>query len=159
MSAKRRGKGLSKKNSVWYFDSRRQPTMKKVEILFSNYATREFKDFNKKPEVNISICNRKNITTKGLDEGLAKVTMLNPLDFYKIIRWVRRGNINLHQFDEQKIVFYNYPLKPIQGMEIENPGNFFICMEQDRLTKNWLFAIRAEEYLRAQGYRIACLER
>lgn len=158
MSTKRRGPGLKGKKSIWYFDGRSQPTMKKVESMISGVMIRKFTLSRKKPHVNIAICNRGNITLRDLDEGLADVIMLNPLDFYKIFRWLKKGSLDFSKFRGCKIVFYNFPVRTELGSALRNPGNFYICLENDMvMERNWIFTVRAEEYLRAQGYKIACL--
>ena len=158
MSTKRRGPGLKGKKSIWYFDKRGQPTMKKVKRLISRFISLRFEPFKKAPAVNIGIHNLNQITTRGLDEGLRDVIMLNPLDFYKILRWIRRGDLDFSRFKEQKIVFYNYPvIMSVTGVMMNDPGKFYICMQEDKVDDKWVVTILGEEFLRAQNYRIACL--
>lgn len=158
MSTKRRAPGLRRKRAVWYFDNRSQPTMKKVERMISGPIKRIFESQKKKPVVTIAACNRDKIITRSLDEGLADVIMLNPLDFYKIFRWINRKTLDFSRFRGQKIVFYNFPIISYIGSSLDNRGKFYLCLEGNTSIENdWIFTVRAEEYLRAQGYRIACL--
>ncbi len=129
--------------------------------MLSGIVSQKFEPYKKKPVININHHNRRNFTTRGLDESLSDVIMLNPLDFYKIFRWVNRKDMDLIKFKDQKIVFYTFPVNSSTAgifMQQKYKGKFYICMEPNEIVEgNWKLKVRAEEYLRAQGYRIACL--
>lgn len=150
-------KNVVKKSTTkrrWFFDKRKLPQLERVRRMISSIATPWlFKLPTPKPEATLTLENFRYFTLRSFDEGLRDVIILNPLDFRRIIKWINKKRISFEEYHGQKIVFYSHPLT---SAYYDNETNFYICLIQNEFG-NWTYAVRNEEFFRAQGYRMACI--
>lgn len=147
-----------KKNTTrrrWYFDERKLPQLERVRRMITSLAAPwTFIMPAPKPSATITLENFRHLVLRSFDESLSGVIILNPLDYKRIVKWLRRKRISLEKFSGNKIVFYSHPLT---SRFFGEDSRFYICLVQNE-NGGWNTAVRNEEYFRAQDYKMACLK-